>query len=198
MKVVRVFLLLFLFLLGLGAGLWLFLPWNQAAQALFDETAGRLERQGVEMTALEVSGRGGLRPLFLARGLSLSHPFLKVNAALVEGRLDLLSSILSRSLAVDLAVGPGDLILLQGHRASWNAGRLLLKARPRSVDVFDVDLSGALSVKGAFSFDPTSSALTRASLDIGAPAELDPVLTGLRALLPIKKEGEGRWKVTRP
>ena len=132
MRIVRVLLLLLLFLLGLGVGLWLFFPWNQAAQVLFDETVRQLERRGAEMTALEVSGRGGLRPLFLARGLSLSHPFLKVNAALVEGRLDPLASILSRSLAVDLAVGPGDLILLQGHRASWSAGRLLLKAGPRS------------------------------------------------------------------
>lgn len=198
MKALRFLLLVFSLLIGVAAGLWAFFPWDQAVQVAFDEAAREAGRRGTELSALEVSGSGGLKPLFRVRGLSMRHSLFTANAALVEARLSPFKSLLARSIVMDLSLGAGDLLLLQGHRLSWRNGFLHLVAGPGTFDVSRLDMTGDLTVKGGFSIDPSTSRLTGAALDIRVPAEMDSVLAGLQALLPIRKEGEGRWKVERP
>jgi hypothetical protein len=107
-------------------------------------------------------------------------------------------SLFARGVAVDLRLGSGTLQLLQGQSLGWQRGVLALKAGASGVDVADLDLTGDLTVKGGFLFDPGQGKLSRAALEIAVPPEADSLMTGLRALLPLRKESDGRWKVERP
>jgi hypothetical protein len=181
-RILRALFLLVVLLVGFAAGLWAFFPWNQAAQVAFDGAVRNLNGRGIDLTALDVSGRGGLRP----------------SVALIEGSLDPVRSLFARGVAVDLRLGSGTLQLLQGQSLGWQRGALALKAGAAAVEVADLDLTGDLTVKGGFLFDTGQGKLSQAALEIAVPPEADSLMTGLRALLPLRKESDGRWKVERP
>lgn len=158
-RILRVLFLLVVLLVGFAAGLWVFFPWNQAAQVAFDEAVRNLNGRGIDMSALDVSGRGGLRPSLSVRGVVMNHPLLTANMALIEGSLDPVRSLFARGVAVDLRLGSGTLQLLQGQSLGWQRGVLALKAGASGVDVANLDLTGDLTVKGGFLFDPGREAL---------------------------------------
>lgn len=197
-RILRALFLLVVLLVGFAAGLWAFFPWNQAAQVAFDGAVRNLNGRGIDLTALDVSGRGGLCPSVAVRGVVMNHPLLTANVALIEGSLDPVRSLFARGVAVDLRLGSGTLQLLQGQSLGWQRGALALKAGAAAVAVADLDLTGDLTVKGGFLFDTGQGKLSQAALEIAVPPEADSLMTGLRALLPLRKESEGRWKVERP
>lgn len=198
MRGLRLLSLALLLVLSVAIGFWLLFPWQQATQVAFEMTAQRLAKRGVEVSSVEIIGEGGLAPRFELRGLSLSHPFLTVKATSAEGRIKLLSSLLSLAPVIDIRLGSGEFLLAQGSRASWKNGAFLLRARADEIRVSRLELVGEVGLKGKFSYSVPSSSLAATELELTVPPELDDLMTGLRAFIPLRKEAEGRWKVEKP
>nr|WP_321499736.1 type II secretion system protein GspN [uncultured Dethiosulfovibrio sp.] len=180
-------------IVGLVVGIRVFSPWEDMTELVFLKATSSLP---AGMTA-EAKGFSvdGFIPAPTVRGLDINVLMGSVRMTSLKITPMLTNSIknFAPTVYVDIDRATMD---MGGSLASFTGG-MVVCLRPKVVSVSDVDIKGDLMAQGNMAFSLATSKISQADMVLKTPEEMSGVLSALSAMLPLKRESDGLWKLKR-
>ena len=195
-KLGKIGLQLLFFVVVFGAGFWWSFPRQEAVDYGVVLMTRAAAHRGVKLTVRGATMGEGLVPHWRVEDIEGRSPLFSVRGTAVEARWLPLDSLISGSLALSLTWGNGGLDAFGKHLA-WDGGEAHMEMTPGILRCAGLDLRGSVQARGDLTVDLAGARIRTAQMRISVPGDLDPVLGGAAMFLPLQKESEGLWHLTR-
>ena len=196
MKIIKAFFTYIVpLIVGLFIGLSLFFPWQDVFELVFLRSSSIAAKNGVEVQA-ESFEKKGLLPSFIVEGMSVKY--FMGGAKLKKIRIvpQVLSSVVKKRIVVKLDIDSGKLELpaMVDKKLS---GSLLVLWKPGALEVNRIKLDGDISAAGDVSVNLKNKKILMADVNIKVPADMSAPMNTLRKMLPLKRNPDGSWLLSR-
>ncbi|SMG21364.1 type II secretion system protein GspN [Dethiosulfovibrio salsuginis] len=194
MKRIKYFLFPSLALIvGLVVGIRVFFPWEDVTELVFLKATSSLPA-GVTAEAKDFSVDGFIpAPTVRALDINVLMGSIRITSLKITPMLTNSIKNFAPTVFVDIDRATMD---MGGSLASFTGG-MVVCLRPKAVSVSDVDIKGDLMAQGNMDFSLTTSKISQADMVLKTPEEMSGALSALSAMLPLKRESDGLWKLKR-
>ncbi len=179
-----------------AGGLWWFFPRQEAVDYGVALVSRMASHRGVKLTVRGATVGGGLVPQVQMEEIEARSPLLSVRSMAVQARWNPLASLASGSLALDLSWENGGLEAF-GKHMTWDGGTTRMEMTPRNLRCAGLDLRGSVQARGDVTVDLAAARIRSAQVRLSVPGDMDSVLGAAAMILPLQKESEGLWHLTR-
>ena len=164
-------------LAGFLAALWAFMPWREVGSFAMALAASRMERQGISVRDVTLSG------------------FTRFACDSLTLRPGLLASLAALAPVCEVSFTKGSLTM--GQPMTFGDGGFVVTASPREVLFEGLRTDGDFRIHGFLTIEPDRMKIGRAEAELLVPEAFEDNMETLRNFLPLEKEGDGRWFLRR-